>query len=335
MKIAVYTIVKNAEPYINDWIDSASDADVLVLGDTGSTDHTVRVARKRGVKVYNVTPEEPFHFGNARNLALDRIPADIDVCVSLDADEVLLPGWREAIEQEWTGECTVMMCMMISAYDTWVARIHKRNAHWGGRIHENIIVLNSDVQSQSSVQIKHNQDRNRSRNFYIDLLELQANEDSNPRNLKLLGVELLHRGQVAKGIETLTKYLEQDVTNDVVGQANACNMLYYATQDIDWLYRSIRYCPEQQEAYQRIAAYMAHNDDWLGTYHFASIGKYREPLHLSAEYLLSDEALDVLLAEAAFQIGKQDEAVDIAVNLVKEYGPSYEEHLARYESMVQ
>ena len=38
----------------------------------------------------------------ARNLSLELVPADADVCLSIDLDEVLVPGWRAIVERAWT-----------------------------------------------------------------------------------------------------------------------------------------------------------------------------------------------------------------------------------------
>ena len=38
MKIAVYAIAKNEEAFVTRWVESAADADYVVLLDTGSSD---------------------------------------------------------------------------------------------------------------------------------------------------------------------------------------------------------------------------------------------------------------------------------------------------------
>ena len=34
------------------------------------------------------------------------MPSDVDICVSLDLDEVLEPGWRQEIERVWQPDTT-------------------------------------------------------------------------------------------------------------------------------------------------------------------------------------------------------------------------------------
>lgn len=97
MKIAVYTIALNEEKNVEQWYESAKDADYLLIADTGSTDKTVRLAKKLGINVIKISIK-PWRFDDARNAALAALPDDIDMCVSLDMDEVLAPGWREKLE---------------------------------------------------------------------------------------------------------------------------------------------------------------------------------------------------------------------------------------------
>ena len=328
MKIAVYTIVKDAEPYIANWIESAREADYLVLGDTGSIDRTVPVARKLGATVYKVTPEEPFHFGNARNAVLAKVPHDTDVCITLDADEVLGSGWREALEREWNGS---LMSVEYHNNDSliWLPRIHRRNAYWVDRIHEYLVVEGATIE-KSSVVMYHNQDKNRKRD-YVELLKLQYQESPSNRTLVMLGKEYATRGQIGQAIDHLTQYLDSD-SNFMQERASACNMLYYLTKNPEWLYKSIWYCPPQREAYSRLAEYMVHNNDWTGAYHYASMSLEYEPLELFAERCLTDEAIRAILAESAYQTGRITEATATAGWLVENY-PANSGHvanLARY-----
>lgn len=330
MKIVVYTIVKNAEPYIAKYIESARDADLIILGDTGSTDRTVAVARKHGAIVYKIKPEEPFHFGNARNALLEKLPKDTDICVSLDADEVLAPNWREALEKEWSNSI-----MLVSWNDngilSWIPRIHPRSATWVGRIHEFIYLEGPSI--KCSVKFIHHRDTNRDRSFYIDLLQMQIdNGEHVARSLCLLGKEYAVRGYPNKAIDAFEEYFETP-TDYMEERASAANMMYYLTKDVKWLYRSIWYCPPQRDAYQRLAVYMAHNDDWTGAYHYASMGIEYNPLDVFSEYPLTDEAIRAILAEAAFRTGRTNEAIDIAEWLVEFYpNKGYETNLHLYNS---
>lgn len=93
-RIAVYAIARNEEQHVARWADSVSDADLIMLVDTGSTDATIDRACALDVQVHQVRID-PFRYDDARNRAMALLPTDIDMCVSLDLDEVVLPGWRE------------------------------------------------------------------------------------------------------------------------------------------------------------------------------------------------------------------------------------------------
>ena len=82
-KIAVYTIALNEEQFVDTWFNSVKEADYWLVADTGSTDLTVARLRYMGVKC-EVIHVRPWRFDLARNIALSLIPADIDICISMD-----------------------------------------------------------------------------------------------------------------------------------------------------------------------------------------------------------------------------------------------------------
>src|SRR5690348_4620503 len=105
MKICVYAISKNEEKFVERFCTSAQQADLILIADTGSSDGTRQRAQSCGAVVHQISIK-PWRFDVARNAALALVPSDIDVCISLDLDEVLMPGWREEIERLWNSETT-------------------------------------------------------------------------------------------------------------------------------------------------------------------------------------------------------------------------------------
>ena len=82
-----------------------SEADEVIVLDTGSDDQTVSFLREAGAKV--VTEEiSPWRFDTARNRSLDLVPEDADICVCTDLDEVFQPGWRKLLEDAWEEGCS-------------------------------------------------------------------------------------------------------------------------------------------------------------------------------------------------------------------------------------
>ena len=100
MKVAVYTIALNEVKHIKRWYESAKEADYLLIADTGSTDGTGDLARSLGITVVEISIK-PWRFDDARNYALMSLPKDVDYCISMDADEVLTPGWRAELQKAY------------------------------------------------------------------------------------------------------------------------------------------------------------------------------------------------------------------------------------------
>lgn len=101
MHIAVYAIAKNEGAHVGRWLESIADADEIVVVDTGSTDDTVAQLRSQDVRVTDARLQ-PWRFDVARNMALALVSPGADACLTLDLDEVMSPGWRQAIERAWT-----------------------------------------------------------------------------------------------------------------------------------------------------------------------------------------------------------------------------------------
>ena len=102
MKIIVYAICKNESKFVSRWVNSMKEADEIYVLDTGSVDDTKEKLEELGVKVTQ-TILDPFRFDTARNLALDLVPLDADLCISTDLDEVFESGWRKKLEENYHG----------------------------------------------------------------------------------------------------------------------------------------------------------------------------------------------------------------------------------------
>ena len=180
-KICVYAISKNEEQFVERFCKSASDADLVLIADTGSTDKTIELAKQHGARVHDICIS-PWRFDHARNAALALIPKDIDICVSLDLDEVLEPGWREAIEAAWVDGVTRLRYL----YDWglgivfYYEKIHARHGyHWHHPCHEYPRADGRITEKFGTVDkllVVHHADHTKSRGQYLDLLELSVKE---------------------------------------------------------------------------------------------------------------------------------------------------------------
>ncbi|HEY8390481.1 MAG TPA: glycosyltransferase, partial [Clostridia bacterium] len=99
-KIVVYAIAKDEEQFVDRWVDSMSEADEIIVLDTGSQDNTIFKLKRKGVKVFK-KKIKPWRFDVARNKSLELVPKDADICVCTDLDEVFEKGWRQKLENAW------------------------------------------------------------------------------------------------------------------------------------------------------------------------------------------------------------------------------------------
>lgn len=93
-KVCVYAICKDEEKFVDRFMDSASEADKVFVLDTGSSDNTVQKLKERGA-ITKTKIISPWRFDVARNMSLDMVDSDADICVCIDLDEVLNKGWRK------------------------------------------------------------------------------------------------------------------------------------------------------------------------------------------------------------------------------------------------
>lgn len=212
MKIAVYAISKNEEMFVERFCASAKDADLILIADTGSTDKTVALAEKCGATVSNITIT-PWRFDDARNAALALLPRDIDVCVSLDLDEELQPGWRKEIERVWTEGATRLRYKFDwgAGIAFYYEKIHARHGYrWVHPCHEYPIpYLIDEVYAQTDMLlVVHKPDPTKSRGQYLHLLEMSVKEDPHdPRNAFYYARELSFHAKWAESIRECERYL--------------------------------------------------------------------------------------------------------------------------------
>jgi len=92
--LAAVVLAWNEERHIGDCLDSLAWADVRVLFDSISTDHTVEIAQNRGAKVL----QHPFEsFAAQRNAALAAV--DADWVLFVDADERVTPALADEVRR--------------------------------------------------------------------------------------------------------------------------------------------------------------------------------------------------------------------------------------------
>lgn len=101
-KICVYAICKNESKFVKQWLDSMSEADYIVVLDTGSTDDTVELLKKdKRITKVEVKEIKPWRFDIARNESLKLAPEDANILVCTDLDELFETGWARPLRDSW------------------------------------------------------------------------------------------------------------------------------------------------------------------------------------------------------------------------------------------
>lgn len=224
MKIAVYTIAKNEEKFVQTWYDSCRDADYLLVTDTGSVDQTIKkLCQYKDPKLnINTVTINPWRFDDARNFSLMSLPNDIDVCICLDMDEILVHGWRDIVEKYWIEGTDRLRYNYIWSWNddctpgvTYHAdKIHTRHGfRWVNPVHE-VLVKDSRLETEKQVfisetLIEHYPDNSKSRSNYLPLLELAVRENPmNDRNAHYYARELMFDEQYDKAISQFVVHLD-------------------------------------------------------------------------------------------------------------------------------
>lgn len=251
MKICVYAISKNEEKFVDSFCASAQGADMILIADTGSTDGTAVAAERHGAVVHSICIS-PWRFDLARNAALALIPRDFDVCISLDLDERLEPGWREEIERVWAKETTRLRYMF-----DWGAgirfryeKIHARHGYfWHHPCHEYPVAdgrITEVWADTDALLVTHHPDPEKSRGQYLDLLELSVKEDPHcPRNAFYYARELTFHGRWLDASMALDRYLRLPGATWANERCYALRLLGKSAEALN--------SPQAREYYQRAA----------------------------------------------------------------------------------
>lgn len=330
MKIAVYTIAKNEEQFVEKWAESAKEADYLFILDTGSTDNTVEKAKSLGINVV-VATIDPWRFDLARNASLSLIPDDIDMCIALDMDEVLVPGWREELEKV-KPETTRPRYKYTWSWENGKPglqyggdKIHSRHGYrWKHPVHEVLVADEmQEIQEWTNLEIHHFPDQTKSRGQYFPLLELAVEEDpTDDRNTYYLAREYFFHNMLDKASEMFKRHL--DLPSAVWAPERAASMRYLAKCEPEkweyWLMKARQESPGRRECLVELAYNHYVNKNWQQCLNFAfeAITITEKPLdYLCEAFAWSSLPFD-LASIAAYNVGSYEEAVkygEIAVNL--------------------
>jgi glycosyltransferase involved in cell wall biosynthesis len=226
MQTAIYTIAKNEAHNVAAFMKAADGAPVYVL-DTGSTDDTVNLLKQHGANVEQQVIT-PWRFDTARNVALEMVPSNTDVCVSLDMDEVIEQGWQTKLKEQWHGNIGNYKYIAewkdeaktIPAVTAPRTRLHARQGfEWHRKIHEVIRPL-PGVQLQdcdTDIWVRHYQD-GKQRHYSGALDELIADNPNDVDAWLQRAGEMYQKKQWKNAIQDYKMYLRlMDEDNTPVG----------------------------------------------------------------------------------------------------------------------
>jgi tetratricopeptide (TPR) repeat protein len=333
MKVAVYTIALNEEAFVERWAESAKDADYLFILDTGSTDSTIKKAKKSGVNISQVSIK-PWRFDDARNAALALLPDDIDYCIALDMDEVLLPNWRQELEKmheqkvtrprytytwSWQDEAEKKPGLQYGG-----DKIHLRHGYrWKHPVHEVIVTDRiEEVQGWCGLEIHHHPDSTKSRGQYFPLLKQAIIEDPHDdRNAFYYARELFFYGEYLEAAKEFKRHLS--LPKAIWKPERAASYRYLAKCEQvnarEHLTQAIGEDPSRREPLVELALHAYHNKIWEDCYKYSiqALAIQEKPM----DYLCEDFAWGALpydlAALSSHHLGMHQSAVELGTKAVE------------------
>jgi tetratricopeptide (TPR) repeat protein len=330
MKVAVYTIALNEEKFVERWAKSAEEADYRFILDTGSTDSTVSLATSSGVQTA-VASVCPWRFDDARNVSLSLLPDDVDYCIALDMDEVLVPGWREELEKAhkagWTRPRYKYTWSWVDGkpgLQYGGDKIHARHGYrWKHPVHEVLVADRiPETQGWLDLEIHHFPDETKSRGQYFPLLELSVAEDPwDDRNTYYFARELYFNKQYERAAKEFERHLS--LPRAVWKPERAASMRYIAKcrpEDAEnWLAKAVEEDPSRREALVELASWAYQHKQWEMCLNYAkrALDIKEKPL----DYLCEDFAWGALpydlAAIASYNLGKLEDALTLGTKALE------------------
>lgn len=338
LRIAVYAICKDEEQFVKRFMAPLGEADLVVVADTGSSDNTVQMLRDEGAIVYQIKMS-PWRFDTPRNVSLSFVPADIDVCVCIDLDEVLTPGWREAIEKVWTKETTQLRYQYVwntlpdgrPGTTFWYEKIHARNGYrWVKPVHEILQYYGDKPQHQTycnDFMLFHYPDSSKSRSNYLPLLEMGCHDEpEDDRNSHYLGREYMYYKMWDQSIAELTRHLALPSAkwdSERCASMRFISRCYLAKNDFKtaeiWGLKACAEAPADREPWLDLGRVYYQSSFWPGLYH--AMKKLLSIVEKTKSYICEPDAWGGYpydyAALAAYNMGLFEEAVSMCEKAIE------------------
>lgn len=319
-KIAVYAIAKNEEAFVDRFVQSVQDADCILVADTGSDDNTVDKLKKLGVQTHSISIH-PWRFDLARNAALALVPSDVNLCIKLDLDELMDPGWREAIEDNWNPDITRLHYRFhyTPEWCYWANWIHAREGYyWRHAAHEILYSMREErsLTIQEGLSTSHLPDPNKPRSQYLPLLELDVRELPCSRGYFYLGREYFYAHRFDDTIKTLKKYLEYPETwnsERMSAQLMIAECYQYMEKPDQFEIEALRAhleSPRDREPLYELAKFNYHRGDHISGLGYAikALSIHGNPMHVHTRPQAWNEMIYYIASILAFNVGLKEKS---------------------------
>ena len=306
MKIAIYTIALNEEANAAEFMRNCVGADLVVVGDTGSTDRTAQIIREQGGKIVPLRTN-PWRFDIPRNTVLSLLPPDIDLCISLDLDERLPMGWRKILDENWTATYSRLHFRYVHSFKqdgTYGTTSLKYNGHtrfnyvWRHAIHEALYYVGPDKEQVLKLPqfvVEHRQRPKASRDNYLPLLELECNSSTaTPRHIFWLAREYINHERWDEAIKTGERFLacpdgwsiEQAAMMRYIAKALANTA--HPERALTWHLLAVDKVPNERDGWLDLAWYYHTRQEWAQA--FAAVTQCLAITQRAEHYLSGDDA---------------------------------------------
>ena len=249
LTIQAALIVKDEEKILEKCLESIKDFDLPpVVVDTGSTDDTIKIAKKYTDKIYHFKWVNDF--SKARNYAKEKCTGDF--IFSIDADHQLLTPISEVkkvIEKTKSRVLNIKSIMGQSWHYRPVLFKNDPDIFWVGKVHENLnLKAEEDTNIERNCDYSENHLKDPERNLRI-LLTMEKT----PRTLFYLGKEYLDLKQYDQAVQSFDEYLKVSTWLDEKAEAyfykaKALWQLNQGTKAREAVFEAIKLNPDMKKA---------------------------------------------------------------------------------------
>lgn len=324
MKIGVYTIALNEEQFVEKWFNSVKDADEILIADTGSTDRTVKIAKKLGIRTFSIRVN-PWRFDVARNTALSLLSHDIDFCISLDMDEVIVGDIKKAFEDMspeitrpnfnyvWSWKPNGTPDKVYNGDKTF----HRRFGYmWVSPVHEMLTPYGlQEVRGPLNLEVHHFPDKTKSRGQYFELLKMAVRELPDPsRHFYWLAREYIYKGDFGAAQQHFLEFLERFPNAWKPERAWAYRYLAQCQVEKaeEYLQKAIKEAPNFREPFYDLAMHYSRQKDWNRTLEYAEKALQLElppPVYICDQDIWKGTRLLAIAAEASHELKNRGKAL--------------------------